>query len=73
MIPHISMPILIIHAKEDHVVPVSNAYEIFQTVASSEKKLVVLENSYHIVTADFAREQVYEEMRAFVEKVLDWP
>lgn len=70
-IPNITLPTLIIHGEADHTVPVANAAEIYRTISSREKKLVLLKNSYHIVTMDFDKQQVLNEMRAFASRVLE--
>lgn len=70
LLPAIRMPILILHGQEDHVVPVSNARRIYRNVRSAIKKLVILPNSYHLLTWDHDKETVYREIRALTAAVL---
>lgn len=65
----IAMPIRIYHAKEDHVVPTENAPYIFEHVASKDKKLIWLENSYHVATLDLDKEKIFEETYNFIKVI----
>ena len=49
---NVRQPILVVQAREDHVVPARNAIELIQAVGSSDKQLLWLDNSYHVVTLD---------------------
>jgi len=66
----IRMPILIIHSKQDHAVPYSNAERIYRSVASVDKRLKLFTESYHIISADVEKEQVFEEIRDFIDRIL---
>ncbi|RMD86044.1 MAG: alpha/beta fold hydrolase [Calditrichaeota bacterium] len=66
-LPEITSPILIFHSKEDHTVPYSNAEVIYNTVSSEEKKLISLENSFHVITVDFDREIIQKEIYQFIQ------
>jgi carboxylesterase len=65
----ITAPIRIFHAREDHLVPVENAHYIFEHVASSDKKLIWLENSYHVATLDYDKEKIFEESYRFIKAI----
>ena len=67
-LPAIHCPILVIHGQHDHTVPLENAREILDSVSSSEKKLVILPNSWHVVTLDVERDLLEQEVLAFVGK-----
>lgn len=58
-------PIQLIHAKEDDMASLKNSQFIYDRAASPVKELVVLENSYHIITADQERETVARKMTDF--------
>ncbi|MBN1383172.1 MAG: alpha/beta fold hydrolase [Deltaproteobacteria bacterium] len=66
---HITLPLRIFHAREDHIVPTENAPYIFEHVASKDKKLIWLENSYHVATLDFDKEKIFEESYNFIRSV----
>lgn len=69
-ISRISMPILIVHGTEDHIVPVTNAGLIANKVASRHKKLVIVQNSYHILPMDFDKQTIRSAIHAFIGEVL---
>lgn len=65
MLPAVRAPVLVVHAAQDDTASPANAHYILDHVASEHKRLVLLENSYHIVTADLEREKVADEMARF--------
>jgi carboxylesterase len=64
-LPHIDVPIQLIHAQEDDMASVRNSQFIYERVRSTKKELVLLQNSYHIITADQERETVAKKMTEF--------
>ncbi len=69
-LPHITVPVQIIQAKEDDMTSVKNAEYIRERVSSTDKEIVLLENSYHIVTADQERGKVVDSMNQFFSRIL---
>ena len=59
-------PPLVFSAVNDHVVPPANQEEIYDSIGSDDKKLVLLDNSYHVATMDNDKEQIFAETLAFV-------
>ncbi|MDP2923598.1 MAG: alpha/beta fold hydrolase [Candidatus Omnitrophota bacterium] len=57
-IPSVKTPIIIMHAKEDDMTSPKNAQYIFERIGSANKSLVILENSYHMITIDQERDKV---------------
>jgi len=47
---------------------VKNACFIYDRIRSVEKEIVLLENSYHIITADQERAKVSRKMEEFFKK-----
>ncbi|MBI4868550.1 MAG: alpha/beta fold hydrolase [Candidatus Wallbacteria bacterium] len=70
-LPEVDCPLLVIHAKDDHTVPVEDAQILIEESASKSKKKLVLENSYHVITLDFERERVENEVWSFISSVLE--
>lgn len=66
--PRVRHPLLLIHSRHDNTVPVLNADLIMRTVASEDRRLVWLENCYHVVTVDYEAERVKEEVAAFIRE-----
>jgi carboxylesterase len=69
MLGRIRAPMLLIHPEEDDVASVKNSRMIHDRISSPIKKLVILTDSYHVVTADQEREKVAFEMKEFLDAV----
>ena len=67
-LPHVKTPIILVHAKEDDMTSLKNAQYIYKHIASSDKTLIVLEDSYHMVTIDKERKKVAVEVVKFLNK-----
>jgi len=59
-------PTLVVAARNDHVVPVRDAYTIFERIATPHKQLVILEKSWHVVTRDVESDLVAEHILHFL-------
>jgi carboxylesterase len=68
LLPRISAPMLLIHAQEDDTASVANSQLIHDRIASKVKRLVILTDSYHVITADQEREKVAREIQAFLDR-----
>ncbi|GGA80101.1 alpha/beta hydrolase [Ornithinibacillus halotolerans] len=64
----ITVPTLVLSSTVDHVVPPENSQEIYKNISSEEKRMVTLENSYHVATLDNDKELIAKECVAFIEK-----
>ena len=62
----IASPILLIHPQEDDTASIANAELIYGRISSTTKRLVVLKNSYHVITADQERDKVALAMEEFL-------
>jgi len=67
-LPHVTAPALIITSIHDHVVPARDGREIYRLIGSREKHLVTLHGSYHVITKDHDREEVFDKTVAFVQR-----
>lgn len=67
---HVKTPIIIIHARDDDMTSLKNAEYVFKNIASAHKSLVVLEDSYHIITIDREKDRVAQETINFLNSVL---
>jgi carboxylesterase len=67
LLPRVVCPALIFTSTEDHVVPPANGPFIMERLGSQDKRLVWLENSYHVATLDNEKERIAEEMVAFID------
>ncbi|MGB8166004.1 MAG: alpha/beta fold hydrolase [Chthoniobacteraceae bacterium] len=66
----ITTPVQIQQAVEDDITSPRNSEFIYQRVASPTKELVLIQNSYHVITADQERERVAEHIATFCERVV---
>ena len=64
----VTCPALIIHSPHDHTAHPDNARVIDREIGSAEKEIVWLERSYHVITVDVEREQVYSKTLAFIKE-----
>ncbi|MFC7395008.1 alpha/beta hydrolase [Scopulibacillus cellulosilyticus] len=64
----IQCPALIFVSTEDHVVPPGNSQMIFDNISSRQKRLVQLDNSYHVATLDNDKELIIEETLRFIKR-----
>ena len=62
----VTMPLLAIHAREDHVVPFDNLALLMSLVQSAVAEQMVVENSYHVLTVDHDREIIFARIREFI-------
>nr|WP_229722924.1 alpha/beta fold hydrolase [Xylophilus rhododendri] len=60
-------PVLVVHAREDDIADVANARQIVDGVKHAPVELVLLDDSYHMVTVDRERRTVIRATVAFVQ------
>jgi carboxylesterase len=71
---HVDMiysPTFIVQARHDHMINTDSANIIYREVESDVKEIKWYEESGHVITLDKEREQLHEDIYAFLEK-LDW-
>jgi carboxylesterase len=65
----LSCPILMIHAREDEISSLDGVRRLFDALPQSDKELVVLENSYHMITIDNERQQIPTLLDRFCRRI----
>ena len=68
-LPGMSFPVQLIQAKDDDVASVKNSKFIYDNIRSEIKEIVLLYNSYHVITADQERETVAEKAMGFFDRL----
>lgn len=58
----IKCPTLVIHGREDHVVPAANAMNIVTRVGADDVRLLWLNESYHVATLDNDKDLIVERV-----------
>lgn len=68
-LPRLTCPTLVVHGAKDRLCPVSNAWRVAEQIGSSRTRVVILPRSHHIVTRDFDREQLRNELTQFAARL----
>lgn len=68
-LPSIRVPVQLIQAEHDDITSIKNSSLIYSTITSAVKELVLLHNSYHVITADQEREVVAQKMQGFFSRI----
>ncbi len=68
-LPDMDFPVQLIQAKDDDVASVKNSKFIYDRISSKTKEIVLLYNSYHVITADQERETVAEKVTGFFDRL----
>jgi len=71
LVPNISAPTLIMHAVDDESVHIRHAENVFKRLASLDKELIYLGDSYHMITIDNERETVHQETLRFLKRTVN--
>lgn len=71
LLPRVTAPLLLLQAEEDDMTSPRNSQFICDRVSSQQKKLVLLKNSYHVITADDDRQEVAAVITAFCTDIAD--
>ncbi len=68
-LPKMRFPIQLIQAKDDDMASLKNSKFIYDRIKSDMKEIILLYNSYHMITADQERELVAEKMEDFFNRI----
>ncbi len=65
---HIRSDLLLVHAREDECATPRSSFEVAQGTQASRVRVVLLGDSYHMISIDREKDKVLEEMRAFLAR-----
>jgi carboxylesterase len=68
-LPSVRVPLLVFSADQDHLVKPANSRYVFDRVASPQKELIRLTNSFHVATLDYDAELIFERVLGFAQTV----
>ena len=68
-LPLVSCPILIIHSSTDETIHPDSAQLVYNQVGSTQKEIITLHNSGHVLTLDKEWEEVAEQTYQFLKKL----
>ncbi|MDY0396103.1 alpha/beta hydrolase [Virgibacillus halophilus] len=63
----ITAPAMVFSSVEDHVVPPENSRDIFDSIQSKNRALIMLDNSYHVATLDHDKALIAEKCISFID------
>lgn len=69
MLDRVQCPSLVIHGREDHVVPPNNAMEIVNGISSDDVRLLWLNHSYHVATIDNDKDLIVDRVGGFFKEL----
>lgn len=64
-------PTFVVQARHDHMINTESANIIYEKLESVQKEIKWYEESGHVITLDKERDQLHEDVYAFLE-TLDW-
>ena len=64
-LPSVACPLLVVQAEQDDITGPSNARFVIEHVISSRRELLLLKQSYHLVSADVERSIVADRLQKF--------
>ena len=67
VLPFVESPTLLIQSRTDPRIKPEVAERTLALLGSSEKKLIWIESAGHIITVDYGREQVFREVREWMD------
>jgi carboxylesterase len=69
-LPAIQAPVQLIQAREDDLTSVRNSRFIYENIGSRHKEIVMLDDCYHVITADQERGTVARNMDTFFSNIM---
>ena len=66
VLPHVTQPVLVVHARQDHTAPVASAATI--AAATHAVRTRILDESYHLIAVDVERDIVAAEVTQFLRR-----
>jgi len=68
-LPNLSVPVLLVHSKNDASVSPESMEHIFAALGTSDKTKLYITGAGHVVTRDAAKEQVFEAAANFIHRI----
>lgn len=68
-LPKISMPVLLIHSRDDDYVIRNSMQQIFDRLTTPDKQMLWVEGSGHVITEEPTRETVFKATADFIKRV----
>jgi carboxylesterase len=65
----LTQPVLIVHSRRDHLCPPRNVDFLLNRLGSPVKRVVLLEESFHVISVDSEKARLAEEVTKFIAQV----
>jgi carboxylesterase len=66
-LPRLTQPLLVLTSRDDHVVEPINSERLMREAGTTDKRQVMLEDSYHVATMDNDLPRIVAESLSFIE------
>jgi carboxylesterase len=73
VLPQVKVPTLLIHSRDDHAVWPESMPAIYRDLGSTDKQMLWIENSGHVITRDAQRKTVFKAAADFVRRLENEP
>lgn len=70
-LPKVKQPVLMFKSREDHVIPIESTTYTAANISSKFKKIIWLNNSYHVATMDNDKDIIAEKSIEFIQKIVE--
>lgn len=67
ILDQITIPSLILASPKDNAIPKRSAFDLYKNIGSDSKEVKYFDNSYHMLAADAAKEDVTEKILSFIK------
>jgi carboxylesterase len=68
-LPQVNVPVLLVHSRQDSGVLPENMQQIYNHLGTSDKQMLWVENSGHVITREPERQLVFEAAHSFIQRV----
>ncbi len=65
----VKQPVLIFKSIEDHVISFKSAEYTYDKIASTDKEIIWLKNSYHVATMDYDKDIIVQKTLEFIKRL----
>jgi carboxylesterase len=68
-LPQVSVPVLLVHSRDDTTVPPDDMSRIYAQLGTSDKAMLWVEGGGHVITEEPTRQRVFEAASGFIHRV----
>lgn len=69
-LPQLTVPVLLVHSRDDRSVPPEDMPKIYTCLGTRHKEMFWLEGAGHVVTEEPPRQRLFEAIAQFIEKIV---